>query len=114
MRSNERVNYWERGRPARNERAARNDLQLQGSLRNRGMRCAREAGEGAPALSVLAGLVALRAIDSAVVASGTSVMNMYVLDARVGEETIEMFFQIAALDHVRDQHHARRIIAANG
>jgi len=39
------------------------------------------------------------AIDAAVVATGTRVVNVYVLDARVGEETRKMFFQFASVQH---------------
>jgi phosphodiesterase/alkaline phosphatase D-like protein len=54
------------------------------------------------------------AIDTAVVASGPRVVDMYVLRACVGEESPEMFFQLTSVRHFRNQHHPRRVIPTNG
>ena len=54
------------------------------------------------------------ALNSAVVATGTSVMDMYVLDLLVTEEPPDVFLEFSPIHDVRSYHHCSRIIAANG
>ena len=56
----------------------------------------------------------LCALHSAVVAAGSSVMEMQILDAIIAKELPNVFFEFAPLHDVCTDHHSRRIIGANG
>ena len=56
----------------------------------------------------------LGAHHTAVVAAGTSIVDVQIAHAFIGKETPDAVFEFAAIHDLRANHHCRRVVSANG